>query len=401
MQIKVALVGIGGYGTQYLRELMNLPSETGVQFVAGIDPMPERSPFYAELKQAGIPIYPDLAAFYQHNSADLVMISAPIHLHAPLSRQAVVHGADVLCEKPVSATLDEARQMLKAEQESGKFIAIGYQWSYADTILALKRDIQAGHFGKPLRFKSLILWPRGHSYYHRNDWAGRIQKDGAWVLDSPVHNATAHYLHNMLFVLGPATNRSARPVSLQAELYRANPIENYDTAALRVTTDQEVDLLFLTAHPILENLDPILEYEFEDAVVKFPGEQHDFVVQYRDGREESYGPPDTSTRSKIWKAIEAARNGQPVVCDVQTALPQLICTLGAQQVGITSFPAPVIKESERNGEKITWVEGLSDVLKTSYKTNCMPFETGDAPWAVQSKPVDLRVLDEGLLEQAE
>ena len=40
----------------------------------------------------------------------------------------------------------------------------------------------------------------------------------------------------MLYVLGKTPDTSAQPHSVTAELYRANPIENYDTAAIRCTT---------------------------------------------------------------------------------------------------------------------------------------------------------------------
>ena len=95
------------------------------------------------------------------------------------------------------------------------------------------------------------------SYYNRNDWAGRIKSDsGEWVLDSPANNAMAHYLHNALYVLGETPTTSARPISVQAELYRANPIENYDAAVLRVMTDKNVEVLFYGAHTVPDEAHP-------------------------------------------------------------------------------------------------------------------------------------------------
>lgn len=54
-------------------------------------------------------------------------------------------------------------------------------------------------------------------YNGRNAWAGaRDDGAGTWILDSPINNATAHYLHNVLYVMGPAVDRSIRPVSVRS-----------------------------------------------------------------------------------------------------------------------------------------------------------------------------------------
>ena len=87
-------------------------------------------------------------------------------------------------------------------------------------------------------------------------------------LDSVASNATAHYLHNMFYVLGDSVEKSAKPVKWLPS-YRANPIENFDTAAIRAKTEEGVEILFLTTHAV--NIHPIPQfcYEFENARVVF------------------------------------------------------------------------------------------------------------------------------------
>lgn len=390
MQTTIALVGIGGYGQQYLRELLFAPADHDIKFVAGIDPYPERCGLYPAMQQAGVPLYPDLETFYQHASADLVIISAPIHLHAPLSSLALEHGSHVLCEKPLGASLADVEQMQAAERRSGRILAIGYQWSFSDPILALKRDILAGRFGRPLHFKTLLLWSRSRAYFQRNAWAGRIRSDeGAWVLDSPVHNATAHYLHNMLFVLGSSLESSVLPTELYAELYRANPIENYDAAALRVSTQAGVDLLFLTAHPILENIGPLVEYTFEDAVIEFPGTADSFQARLSDGSLIQYGDPNDTTYNKLWHTVEAIRSGGRVVCDTRTALPELLCVLGAQEAPIVELAPQFVQVQERENDRTLWVPGMADTWQACYASSRLPAETGLAPWTAPGATISL------------
>src|SRR5439155_21910363 len=99
--------------------------------------------------------------------------------------------------------------MAEAAESAGRFLAIGYQWSYSTAVQALKRDILQGRFGRPLRFRTSVTYPRSKSYFRRNAWAGRERSEaGDAIYDSPVNNATAHFLHNMLYLLGDVPSTS-------------------------------------------------------------------------------------------------------------------------------------------------------------------------------------------------
>ena len=195
--VDIALVGIGGYGGHYLPALLTPPDGRDVRLVGAVDPLPDRCSRLAELQGRGVPIYPDMASLFAERAADLVVIASPIHCHCAQTCLALANGANVLCEKPVAPTIQEALRMQEAADRAGRFVAVGYQWSFTGAVQELKRDILDGRFGRPLRLKTLVLWPRAEKYYRRNDWAGRVRTpEGQWVLDSPVANATAHYLHN-------------------------------------------------------------------------------------------------------------------------------------------------------------------------------------------------------------
>ena len=310
--VRVALVGIGGYGNSYLRRLLPAHAEQRIRFVAGVDPAPRNCQHLQELADAHIPIYQNLEQFYAESAADLVIITAPIHWHAPLTCLAVEHGSHVLCEKPVAATIQDAHTMTKAADAAQRFVAIGYQWSFSDAVQALKRDILDGEFGRPLRLKTHVFWARPKKYFARSDWAGKLKTaDGAWVLDSIANNATAHYLHNMFYILGDTRETSTWPVDVQAELYRANAIENYDAAAIRCHTGDGVEILFYAAHCVATHQDPVVHYEFERAVVEFAEDtEKGLTARFHDGRIKHYGDPNATYSNKIWQSIDAA-GGSP------------------------------------------------------------------------------------------
>ena len=58
----------------------------------------------AELRAAGIPIFPSLESFYQNKTAELVIISAPIHLHAPLGAEKVPVQLDTFAARTFAFT---------------------------------------------------------------------------------------------------------------------------------------------------------------------------------------------------------------------------------------------------------------------------------------------------------
>jgi predicted dehydrogenase len=402
--VTVAMVALGGYGNTYLARLFS--AREGFRFVAGIDPNPSGCRFMDAFQERQIPIYPDLDHFYAESSADLVAIAAPIHLHRPFTEIALAHGSNVLCEKPVTATVQDARAMAEADDAAEGFVGIGYQWSFSRTMQALKADIMAGVFGKPLRLRTKVLWPRPLSYYRRNNWAAKLKaSNGSWILDSPVNNATAHYLHNCFYVLGRTRETSARPVDVQAELYRANEIENYDTAALRCHTEEGVEILFYTSHAIHENIGPVLRYEFEAAVVDYEAYGNPVLAHFSDGRVKDYGDPYADEDRKLWDAIDAARGGPrdrtgaPLACGIRAAMSHTLAVNGAQESvsEVGEFPdRHVIREPRGDSDALIWVEGLQEALETCYDQGRLPSELDAAPsvdgipWVRPGRLVDLQ-----------
>jgi predicted dehydrogenase len=391
--INVALAGIGGYGKNYVTELLEAGDAHAVNLIGVIDPYADSSPHVDELKQRQIPIYDDLDAFFAAHSVDLMLLSTPIHLHAPQTITSLAHGANVLCEKPLCATVQDAHAMSAAEAQNPGFVAIGYQWSFAQAIQNLKQDIMSGVMGKPLRLKSCIFWPRPRAYYQRNGWAARIRlDDSTWVLDSPANNATAHYLHNMLYVLGDTRETSARPARVQAELYRANAIENYDTAAMRCVTDSDVEILFYTTHVTLNNINPIFDFEFENATVTYVADSDRGIeARFTDGRRKDYGDPFAENMGKIWQCVDSVRTGERPACGIEAAAMQTLCVNGAQESpdAIIDFPAEVVRTVGDGDLQLTYVDGMEDILTTCYDTNCLPSEVDGIQWARAGRWIDL------------
>ncbi len=385
------LIGIGGYGGTYVKALRPAMADGKLSIAAMVDPMAEKAPDWHELAGLGIPRYDRLEdALKDGRRADLVVISTPIALHAQQSRAALAAGMPVLCEKPAAATLKEVDAMIAAARAARMSLAIGFQWSYSAAILDLKTDLMAGRYGRPVRFKTLVSWPRDSLYYARNRWAGRIRDDrGNPVLDSPVNNATAHYLHNMLFLLGASTDTAASPRSLDANLLRANPIENYDAACLKAMTTEGVEVLFYSAHSVSHQLGPRFELNCEDALVRFDGKS----IQALRGDEvlRDYGMPEASADRKLFWSLASARGESvpPLPCTITTARPHALVVNGLQDVAVQEVPPARIRRDPRdNGATLTWVDGLFEAMRGAYVADRLP-GVDELEWLAPSQTVDL------------
>ncbi len=392
MTPKIVMVGAGGYGRKYLRNLFERMDSGGIE-VAGVvsSSGAKGNPDLEGILSRGIPIFRSLEEFCGAGTADLAIISSPIHLHLPHTETALAAGMNVLCEKPVCAVIQDAIRMRESEKASENFVAVGFDWSFASSIQALKSDILAGVFGRSIRLKSLVLWPRDHVYYSRNRWAGRIRdEEGNWVLDSPANNATAHYLHNMFYLLGGAVDGCAFPGTIEAELYRANEIENYDTCALRSTTRDGTEILFYATHAVTEARGPDFHFEFENATVEYRHAERGIRAVFRDGSRKDYGNPsrETPAMPKVGNCLDVMAGRAEVFCGIEAASAQVACINAAQETAeVTPFPGEIV--AVREGEKtITFAEGLFETLEHCYDNDCLPAEAGVA-WAKKPTPAKL------------
>lgn len=379
---RVLLAGIGGYGNTYVNALLDHGAAHHATLAAAVDPAPQSCKRLAELTAAGVPVFADIDAALATVPADLVVLSTPISLHAPHAVAALDRGLNVLCEKPLCASTGDVRAMLAARRQSGRLVAIGYQWSFSDAVLALKQDILSGRLGAPRRLRTIVLWPRALDYYGRNAWAGRLRDaQGRWVLDSPVNNATAHYLHNMLFLTGRSLDRSLEPDALTAELYRANAIETYDTAALRLKGPDGIDIAFYVSHAVDQALNPVCRFEFEKAVVTYGGtDGNRFVARFTNGETRDYGAPEQTDR-KLWTTLECLRTGAPVPCGIEAASPHVACVLAAQaSSAVTVCPPALVHTSPHAESRLVHIDGIGAMLQQCYDRMALPSELG-VPWA--------------------
>jgi len=371
--VDIFLSGLSGYGDVYLDLIAKTP---GVRLLAAADPFFRAPGSSAFLPFHGIPVFNDPEEYFASGGrADLVIISSPIQYHRQQAETALRYGAAVLCEKPLCACSRDAYALKEAADRTGLPFGVGFQWSFSETMLSLKRDILSGAFGRPLSLKTLVSWPRGDAYYRKEGWKGRRADDaGRAVNDSVVMNATAHYLHNMLFILGDALNASACPRTIEGVLLNAVPIQTFDTCFIRGIFADGCRLLFAASHVAMERADPIFEYRFEKGAVFFNENISGFVkAVFHDGREKTYGEPQSEAEAarKFTAMVDAVRSGIPPVCGIAASLPHLlICDVLNYHLKAVPFRGDLV--TRRKNPDGYGVTGLNAALTAFYQTGKLP-----------------------------
>ena len=379
-ELKLLLVGVGGYAASYINELKLRGAAGGLKIEGAVDPYAEKANEYQTLCDMGVSFYNTLDEFYAEHTADLAIISTPIPLHAPQAIYCMEHGSNVLCEKPIAGTIADAQRMMEARDRTGKILAIGFQWCYDPAMLAFKKDVQAGLFGELLSMRAIVLWPRNIAYYNRSSgWAGKkYDKNGNPIFDSVASNATAHYLENMLWVSGKNLT------DIEFVTARANPIETYDTIVLKGKLGN-ADLTYAATHacPKSAQQNPHFEYIFEKGSVVFGGRGingAELVVKAADGTVlKDYGVTSTDGRSmadgrnnrveKLWTIVEVIRGeASEIACTAEDAMlhARVMETVNQQE----SIPFPA--ERVTLDDEMYFVPGLAETLWECFEERKLP-----------------------------
>ena len=100
----------------------------------------------------------DWRAVTRADDVDLVFVLTPNDSHAAISIDALDHGKHVLCEKPLSNTLEGAQAMCRAAVRSGRVHQVGFVYRKWPAVAFARQVIESGGIGE-------IVHYRGHFFH--------------------------------------------------------------------------------------------------------------------------------------------------------------------------------------------------------------------------------------------
>lgn len=141
---RVAVIGCGAIAHEHLRYLSASPK---VDLVAVCDRSPITAEFVRDRFKAD-KAFTDVAETLAASRADVVHILTPPNSHEALVKQALAAGANVICEKPLSANANVSASMLDSARTADRWLIESRNLLFNDEILRTKHEIAVGSLGE-------------------------------------------------------------------------------------------------------------------------------------------------------------------------------------------------------------------------------------------------------------
>lgn len=320
---RICLIGISGYAAVYVEWLLEAQAGGRIEIAAFVALKKEHSlPAAKRLAATGATLYDDYRTLFENekNRIDLCYIPTGIQWHARMTVAALRAGCNVLVEKPLAGSLEDARRVQEAERLTGRWVAVGFQDMYTDEIKSLKKEILDGLVG-PIQSVSMVgIWPRPQSYYQRNNWAGRLAADSASALDSPLNNAFAHFVNLALYLAGPKLMESRHAIVVRTQLYRAHDIESFDTAVVHAASSDNIRFWFGVSHASQRNREPSIRIVGPKGTVEWCHERHcEIRLTCAPTRYENVSNYEATRRKMFDTVLARLKNPDTLICDTRIA----------------------------------------------------------------------------------
>lgn len=384
--IQFGLTGLGNFAAELCDRLVREQASPNPRGVIRAICAPQLDRFHDRVRQLrgmGITVVDQFDQLLD-SDVECIWLPLPIDLHREFTERALAAGKHVLCEKPAAGSMEDVDAMIAARDRAGRMCAIGYQDIYQPAVHELKQRLIRGEFGVVISGSVLGCWPRSQKYYTRNDWAGKILRDGKWILDSPANNAMAHYIHLAQYLMGTTEPESATPSEVEAELYRANPIENFDTCSLRLTFDGGAHLLVHLTHACRTTIDVQVVLRAQFATIRYLPRLYRIDIT-RSGITETIPLIEDRHAPVIETIHRALRDGKGrPISTLEMARAHTVAMNAASAASpVVDVPASQVEVVDDQGHPLRTIRGIEQSLRAASERGRMLHELSVVGW---SKP---------------
>ncbi|MBO5925136.1 MAG: Gfo/Idh/MocA family oxidoreductase [Clostridia bacterium] len=182
--LRVGIIGCGNIFTMHATSAHHLPN---AQIVAVCDVKKDRADKASS--KYNCKAYYDYKQLIDNEPLDVVHVCVPHYLHPIISRYALEHGVNVLCEKPMAINYADAITNVNLAREKGLKYGILFQCRYNDTSRLVKENLDNGRLGKVISARVVLTWCKPDEYYSLSDWKGTWDKEGGGVIiDQAIHS---------------------------------------------------------------------------------------------------------------------------------------------------------------------------------------------------------------------
>ncbi|MCL1858594.1 MAG: Gfo/Idh/MocA family oxidoreductase [Oscillospiraceae bacterium] len=189
-KLRIGIIGTGGIAHAHLNSYKNVPE---VEVVAGADIVPGKAEeFFKRNNMPNAKGFNSKEEMFDNVKLDAVSVCTYNSTHSECAVFALENGLHVLCEKPMSVTLEQSIAMRKAEVKSGKILSIGFQPRYDANWRKIQEIITSGALGKIYYVQTgggrRSGMPGGNFINKKTAGAGCLADIGCYSLDFAMHS---------------------------------------------------------------------------------------------------------------------------------------------------------------------------------------------------------------------
>jgi UDP-N-acetyl-2-amino-2-deoxyglucuronate dehydrogenase len=159
----------------------------------------------------------ELAGLYERNKVfadyhelivsevDVVTICTPHFLHKPMTINALQAGKDVIVEKPMALSAQDAEEMTELAKQLSRKLYVVKQNRFNVPIRLAGEAIADNKLGKIFMVECNVMWNRHQAYYDQSDWRGIKAKEGGALFTQ-----ASHFIDILVWWFGDVVSASAK-----------------------------------------------------------------------------------------------------------------------------------------------------------------------------------------------
>ncbi len=338
-RLQIAIVGCGDIAS-YIA--LAARYNRRIQAMACVDRDGERASAFA--RKYRIPKhFTDYEQMLHETDLDAVYLAVPHHLHLPMTLSALKMNRHVLCEKPITITLEDAIEICRFAREKKLKFGVNYMYRYDSSCYALARAAQRGDLGELYYGRCNIPWHREPAYFTEGQWRAAKATAGGGTFITHV----SHLVDILIWSLG------------------RKPIAALGTIARKRFTDVEVEdfglgVIEMDDGSFIQIASSIIATPEQPAALELYGSRGTALTQslnyfprieFRGVKPKRERPPVRGIHA-LTRSLEAFRrwltDGTPYLIPAEQSLPVLAATLALYRSAEKGNWEPVDRSYEKH-----------------------------------------------------
>ncbi len=141
---KIAIVGVGYWGSKLLRSMVSL---VGADHVVAVEPDVSRQAWMAS-HNASVPCRSSFAEVLSDPAVEAVVVASPVHTHAEYAAAALDSGRHVLVEKPLCTSVARASELIELADRRQRILMVGHTFLFSPRVQWIARRLATTGIGE-------------------------------------------------------------------------------------------------------------------------------------------------------------------------------------------------------------------------------------------------------------